>query len=246
VRFVPTALALEELSKLWSVFLQTPYRLSIAYQGTVVCIEPDDTPAPALPVRARNLYATPFRQPVIEQVLSQAAADQPVQEQPILPGFTLVLLGQRLSSGIAQVQIADATVTPAPGQVRDGEIRVPLPVGLHAGVHAVQVVQQQLMGTPPTPHRGVESNVAAFVLHPTVTATATHVSSRDVGGLNVSTCDLTATLTPPIGNRQRVVLLLSEINPPAIARLRAYSFRAPARDLGSQSVRIQHDRSPCH
>ena len=73
VRFTPAALALEELSKLWSVFLQTPYRLSIAYQGTVVCIEPDDSPSPALPVRARNLYAVPFRQPVIEQVLSQAA-----------------------------------------------------------------------------------------------------------------------------------------------------------------------------
>ena len=63
VRFIPTALALEELSKLWSVFLQTPYRLSIAYQGTVVCIEPDDLRRPALPVRARNLYAAPFRQP---------------------------------------------------------------------------------------------------------------------------------------------------------------------------------------
>ena len=231
VRFIPTALALEELSKLWSVFLQTPYRLSIAYQGTVVCIEPDDTPAPALPVRARNLYAAPFRQPVIEQVLSQAAADQPVQDQPILPGFILVLQGQRLSSGIAQVQIADATVTPAPGQVQDGEIRVPLPLGLHAGVHAVQVVQQQLLGTPPTPHRGVESNVAAFVLHPTVTATATHVSSRNVGGVNVATCDLTAALTPPVGSLQRVVLLLSEFNAPADRVARAYGFRAPARDL---------------
>jgi hypothetical protein len=37
-------------------------------------------------------------------------------------------------------------------------------------------------------------------------------------------------LTPPIGNRQRVVLLLSEMNAPADRAARAYSFRAPARD----------------
>ncbi len=231
VRFMPTGLALEELSKLWSVFLQTPYRLSIAYQGTVVCIETDDSPSPALPVRARNLYAVPFQQPLIERVLSQSAAGQPVQDQPILPGFILVLVGQRLSSGTVLVQIADVTVAPAPAQIEDRQISVPLPPNLHAGVHAVQVVQQQPMGTPPTPHRGVESNVAAFVLHPTVTATAAPVSSRSVGGVNVSTADITVTFTPPVGKSQRVALLLSEFNAPVVRAPRAYSFRAPSRDL---------------
>ena len=237
VRFTPTALALEELSKLWSVFLQTPYRLSIAYQGTVVCIEPDDSPSPALPVRARNLYAVPFRQPVIEQVLSQAAAGQPVQDQPILPGFILVLAGQRLSGASVLVQIADVVLTPTADQIQDREIRVQLPASLRAGVHAVQVVQQQLMGTPPTPHRGVESNVTAFVLHPTATATAAHVSSRTVDGVNVSTSDITVAFTPSVGNLQRVFLLLSEFNAPADRTPRAYSFRAPARSAARRPTR---------
>jgi hypothetical protein len=36
VRFIPIELNLEELSKLWSVFFQTHYRLSVAYKGSVV------------------------------------------------------------------------------------------------------------------------------------------------------------------------------------------------------------------
>lgn len=39
VKFAPTPLNLEELSKLWSILFQTAYRLSCAYRGTVVQIE---------------------------------------------------------------------------------------------------------------------------------------------------------------------------------------------------------------
>ena len=35
VKFTPLVVSLEEMSKLWSVFFQTPYALSIANQGTV-------------------------------------------------------------------------------------------------------------------------------------------------------------------------------------------------------------------
>jgi|GEM_PF-1107266 len=39
IRFVQTALSLEEMSKLWSVFFQTHYALSVAYSASVVFIE---------------------------------------------------------------------------------------------------------------------------------------------------------------------------------------------------------------
>src|SRR5262249_500079 len=42
VKFTQLPLTLEELSKLWSVFFQTTYHLSVAYQGTVVLIESED------------------------------------------------------------------------------------------------------------------------------------------------------------------------------------------------------------
>lgn len=40
VRLTPISLNLEELSKLWSVFFQVPYTLSVAYEAAVVLIEP--------------------------------------------------------------------------------------------------------------------------------------------------------------------------------------------------------------
>ncbi len=59
VKMSPTPMSLEELSKLWSVMLQTPYLLSVTYTATVVLIEADVTPRAVLPVRSRNLTVTP-------------------------------------------------------------------------------------------------------------------------------------------------------------------------------------------
>ena len=50
VRFTPIPLTLEELSKLWSVFFQTAYVLSTAYQASVVLIEADVRPPETKPV----------------------------------------------------------------------------------------------------------------------------------------------------------------------------------------------------
>src|SRR5215211_5578478 len=88
IKFTPGSFSLEELSKLWSVFFQVPYALSVAYQASVVLIEPEVTPQEALPVRERNLYVAPFRQPTIERITSQSGADE-----PILAGQDLILVG---------------------------------------------------------------------------------------------------------------------------------------------------------
>ena len=54
IKFTPLPLSLEELSKLWSVFFQAPYALSIAYQGTVVLIESEENAQAVLPVLRRG------------------------------------------------------------------------------------------------------------------------------------------------------------------------------------------------
>ena len=215
VKFSPLSLDLEELSKLWSVFFQTPYALSVAYQASVVLIEAEETPQAALPVRAPKLYVRPFHQPVIEQVMAQEGANQ-----PIVAGSTLVIRGQRLRGDVTQVRIGGVEVEPASEDVSDTQISLPLsslPAGsLRAGVQGVQVVHPMLMGDPPTLHRGVESNVAAFVLRPTVTG----VEAPDA-------TEVTVTFNPEVGKTQRVVLLLNEFNPPSDRAPRAYSFKAP-------------------
>lgn len=54
VKFVPAQLSLDEISKLWSVMVQTPHVLSVVYQGTVVLIDAEETPTAALPVLKRG------------------------------------------------------------------------------------------------------------------------------------------------------------------------------------------------
>lgn len=213
VRFTPVPLSLEELSKLWSVFFQTAYRLSIAYKGTVVLIESEEAPQEALPVRVRNVYAISLLQPAIEQVSSQAGVNQ-----PIVAGGTLLLTGRQLRGDITRMRFGRIEVTPAPQDVSGTQIRLqlaspPIPASaLRAGVQGIQVIHQIPMGTPLVPHSGVESNVAAFVLHPRITAASAGAT------------EITVTVDPPIGKAQRVILLLNEFNPPSNRPARAYSF----------------------
>lgn len=232
VKFTPIALSLEELSKLWSVFFQTPYTLSVAYQGTVVLIESEDTPRTVLPVRRRNLYVRPFRQPVIEGVVSQAGASE-----PIVAGSTLLVRGKRLRGDDTQLRVAGIDVTP--DEVTDTQITVPLTEppfpadSLRAGVQGVQVVHRLLLGTPPTPHRGFESNVAPFVLRPTITDV--EVENVAGSGDEPRSADVTVTVNPRIGRQQRVMLLLNEM---ADQAPQAYTFFAEPRDADADSVTI--------
>jgi hypothetical protein len=219
VKLSPLPLNLEELSKLWSVFFQTPYVLSVAYSGTVVLIESDVTPSTAPPVRARNLYVTPFRSPVIDRVRAAAGPDE-----PITTGSTLVIEGTRLRADPIEVRIGEITVTPTIDQVTETAITLPLPAGVRSGIKGAQVIQPYEMGTPPVPHRGVESNAAPFVLRPTMTGPVT-VAAGAAGAVDVS-----IPLSPDVGKAQRVVLLLNEFQAPSTRAPFAYTFEAPSRN----------------
>lgn len=219
VKFTPLPLSLEELSKLWSVFFQVSYTLSIAYQGTVVLIESAETPQATLPVRARNLYVVPFRQPVIEQVMASTGV-----EQPIVSGSTLRIRGRQLRGEVTQVRIGGLELAPAAQDVSDTQVSLLLSApSLRAGVQGVQVIYQHLMGTPPVAHRGVESNVMAFVLRPTITAAS------------ATATDVTVQVAPEIGPTQRVVLLLNAATGVLPA---SYTFVAPARTAATTSLTI--------
>ena len=198
VKFTPTALTLDEFSKLWSVFFQVEYSLSAAYQASLVLIQSDDVPQSPLPVKKRRLYVQPLRWPQIDQVIAQGGA-----ELPIVSGTALVIEGQQLSGDTTLVLIEDQEFAPA--SVTDTQVTLTVPPGIHAGVQGLQILQKVQMGSPPTAHRGVESNVAPFVLRPTITATPTAVSAPP--GTNV-----TVQLAPNIGVGQRAVLMLNSLS----------------------------------
>jgi hypothetical protein len=229
VRLIMMPMTLEEMSKLWSVFLQTPYVPSIVYQASVVLIRGDEVAQPALPVRSRNLYVRTFRQPVIEQILSQRPpASEISADRPLVVGDTVYLTGRQLRGDVTRVRLGTLEITPT--EVSDTRITFqldmpPFPAqSLRAGVHGVQVIQHARMGTPESDHAGNASNVSAFVLRPVVTATAVPISSHVVDGVALCTDDLTLNFTPRVGVRQRVALILNEFNPPADRTARAYCF----------------------
>jgi hypothetical protein len=196
VKVTPLPLSLEELSKLWSVFFQIPYNLSVAYQATVVAIEGDETPKQALPVAERRVYVTPIQRAVIDEAVAASGG-------PIVAGATLVLKGRNLKRQVTRVSLRGVEVTPQ--SVSDTEVRVPLTVppfpasGLRAGVQGVAVVHPVLMGLPEVEHAGFESNAAPVVLRPRITAAAAGSTHVDVD------------VDPPLRQHQRAVLLLNEV-----------------------------------
>lgn len=214
VKFTPSALSLEEFTKLWSAFFQVEYSLSIAYQASVVLIQSDDTPQEALPVQARNVYVMPFRQPTITQVINQSGAGQ-----PIISTSTLVIQGTQLLADSTQVRIGNLVVTPP--TVTDKAIILPVPTGLQAGLLGLQVIQQLLMGTPPQLHPGVESNVAPLVLHPVVTSAI------------ATAAQVTVTFKPTAQVGQKATLLLNQVSGSSPA---AYTFSLPPLTASTNSL----------
>jgi hypothetical protein len=192
VRFSPLSLSLEELSKLWSIFFQTPYALSAAYRASMVFIEEELTAVTPLPVRERQVFVVPFEQPFIENV----------DPKIIGSGATLTILGQNLRGDVTKIKFGDTLTTPA--TVNNQEITVALPPALQPGVRTAQVIHDFDFGTGipgNEPHRGFESNVAPFILQPTVT-TAMPVTAARSG-------TLTLDFASPIAREQSVALLLN-------------------------------------
>lgn len=225
VKFTPTSLSLEELSKLWAVFFQTQYTLSVTYQGTVVLIETDDTPSSSLPVLDTGISVVPFRAPVIQEIKLDAPAPG-----PIVALSDIVIGGRALRGDVTQVHFGASALPPViPTSVSDTELRVTLPVDLRAGVQGMQVVHQFLLGQPPAPHRGFESNVGPFVLAPVITdpnlpAFAQTAVDPQTG---LITGTITINFVPQVIRKQRVRLFLNEFQAPDTREPFAYVFTAP-------------------
>ncbi|MGH2674143.1 MAG: DUF4255 domain-containing protein [Actinomycetota bacterium] len=221
IKITPEPMSTEDMSKVWAA-LQAHYRPTTAYRASVVLIESRRSTRRPLPVRDRNVYVVPFRHPEIDRVVALAG-----EAEPIVAESNVVLEGRRLSAPLTLVNAGGIEVEPH--QVTDDAIVARLPAGLRAGVQGVQVLQPQPMGTPPVAHRGVESNAAAFVLVPQVTASVANVVTSTVGGVSVRSADVTVDLTPAVGRSQRVVLLLNRLVAAGAGSAAAYSFVAPPR-----------------
>jgi hypothetical protein len=233
VTFVPSQMNTEELSKVWSSLFQMPYVLSFACQGGAVLIEGHRPSGRALPVRAAQFYATPS-QPRVEQVVSEAGANQ-----PIFADSKLTIRGKRLQADLVQVKIGEARVMPQ--QVSEQELAVDLSslppeeaVGLRAGVQQLCVLHPIGKLGSLESERAVASNVMPFVLCPRIVAEPEISSVWNTDDMYLM--DLTVVLDLTVGGKQQALLFLNERsnNNPV-----SYIFAAKAREEDTNAVVFQ-------
>jgi hypothetical protein len=240
VKITPTPLNLEELSKLWSVFFQTAYRLSMAYVVNLVLIEADtEIPQPTLPVRTRNIYVNPFRDLYVEKIV---AAIEP--EEQVTTASTLIITGRQMRGEVTRVSIGEAEFSPLRPNLSETLITIdiasetPTTGSLRAGVQAVQVIHRLMMGTPEFEHEGIESNVVAIMLRPRIRESGgvydIQVSAiqTDADGNNFRA--VTIRLLPDVGRRQRAVLLMNEYDVDTDPE--SYRYPAEPRSVDTDTV----------
>jgi hypothetical protein len=227
LKITPETLSSEEISNLWGAF-GAHYRPTAGYQVSVVLIEGRRTTSPALPVRLRQLFTLPLRDPHIESVTAQDG-------KPIVSTSTIMVEGERLQHDPMELVVGGASATIS--DASDTRLVAALPGGLRAGVQTVQVKHGLDFRTPTEPHHGFESNVAAFVLHPVFGGL-----SAVPPGSTPYTGAVTVTVTPLPAREQRIVLLLNRTPPPTPPDPPAYAFTADSRanDGDPVVVKLEH------
>jgi len=205
IKVTPLDLSLDDLGKLWSVFFQTPYVLSVAFRAGVVLLESRATPKPRLPVRDYGLYAFTLTRPVVERIVSRDGDDQ-----PILAGSSVIVHGRNLRAESSEVVVAGVAVVPT--VISASRIEIVLPDGLTAGPQGLQIFCGIMAGEPPVPHRSAASDLAIFVVNPGI--------GRNNGGHDITVTNVQGTggsprsaeilvgMDPDVAENQRVTLEL--------------------------------------
>lgn len=247
ISILPMDMSLDDLSKTWSAFFQTPYILSVVYKVMVVLIEGEEPWKRALPVRGRNLGGvTPFPdRPSIQQVFNQEG-----RFNPIFADSTLMIKGRNLESDRTQIRIGE-NVYVSPQQINEKEIIISLndikKESLRAGVQSLQVIHQISTGLPTTPrkkanlgdapqYRNVESNVTPFVLCPTIVEVTVDFVNQNRD--ETRTAEITFVLNLTIGKKQAVVLAMNEWSMEDSPTPVSYLFDAPSRRQDTNSITI--------
>jgi len=153
-------LSLEEISKLWSSFFQTNYRLSVFYKATVILLDGTIQPKYALRVANRFVYVSPFNQPFIEKIDPQITDLSTPQ---------ITLSGRNIKSDGIQVMFDGVVQTPQPANVSENQIIVDVPKNITPGIKQVKIInpynldKSSFKETIP-----IQSNIVSFVLAPMI------------------------------------------------------------------------------
>lgn len=252
VRIVPHTLSLDELSRLWTTF-QTQYRISAAYQASVVLIDSrraSRTPLPVL-ARGRNDDGIAVQPDLTPPVPTLTALELPRQQPSLRLGETFKLVGARLAGTDLEVRfqhprlksvLMAEILSQSPTEL---EVRLPEPGDAVAadaaqnqwlpGVYNVQVAvrspgEDSLRLTNPLP----------VTLAPQIVTDPPITVETDVAG----TTTLTVQAIPSMLPDQRVALLLGDrelLAQPRGDRTNTLVFQVTDMPPGDYFVRLRID-----
>jgi hypothetical protein len=247
VKVTPLPLPLEEVSKLWTVF-QTQYRISAAYQVTVLLIDshlPVKAPLPVLQRGEGDRGVTTLAGP-----LASLSEIRPPNLQPAARlGEDIAVVGEQLTGADAVVRFTSARLKqrvelPAANGAQPGELLVHLPNQVEdpgamsrwaPGFYTAALVVRKV-SVP-----ALVSNEVAFVLAPRITVSPATAAS--------GTVNLSLTSEPRIVSGQRVLLLfgdrqvepVSVTSPSDLTQPTTLAFTIPGVTVGTYVVRLRVD-----
>ncbi|HBB87633.1 MAG TPA: DUF4255 domain-containing protein [Blastocatellia bacterium] len=205
VRINLDPVSFKDMSQMWTTF-QIHYRLSAAYQVSVVLIESTRSPKTPLPVLKRGeddqgVISQPDVTPPFPVLSSIALPKRQLNAQP---GDVISLFGSNLATGTAQLRSSVLANPPQPttAPVSDAQLDVTLPNDLPPGYYTIRVDVASLPDTIP-------SKELSLAVAPVITTALPMIVARVV-----SPTTITATIT--LGSsvnvllEQRVSLLLGD------------------------------------
>jgi hypothetical protein len=211
VRITPQPISLDDISKLWTGF-QTQYKLSVAYQASVVLIEskrPTRTPLPVLTRGAddKGVFVQPY---VIPPFPTLEAVQYPGRQHGVQLGDELLMKGHHLKgdtvdikfrhlpTGIENTRLASSTPS-------DKEIRFIIPNGgpgiWPPGPYSASAIIHKT-GEPDK-----TSNAIGFMLLPTIIVP---ITIAPLSPFVPKGFEATITFTPAIEPTQKASLLLGD------------------------------------
>lgn len=202
VKLTPLPMTQEDIFRLWSTF-QTPYRLSVGYEASLVMVARRKPTRPPMPVRGAHVDALAPRRPTITGLSPQI----------LTVGETLTIDGHQLASPSMKLRFATARVDPA--TLDDERATVVPPADLRVGTQPVQVVHQAPFGEPPagggTPatRPAAVSNRAAWQRAPRIQSSPAFVRRGDPVSIGVQ---------PAVGRTQDAALILDDRSIPIPSR----------------------------
>ncbi|MGF1577475.1 MAG: DUF4255 domain-containing protein [Cyanophyceae cyanobacterium] len=236
VKFSLIPLTTEDLSKIWSVFFQTPYSLSVAYRANLVAIESEDIPLRALPVRKPvfRTNATPLQ---VDQLvaLSDLPGLEPAESSLILIDSTVGIRGRRLADA-DQIRIKVGTFEVEPLSVKDKLLTFlmdSIPAEhLRSGMQGARVIHRDVAEDGKIT-KSVESSLLPFMLRPMILSAQLDQVVCDEDNLCSGT--VVIQLNPPVHPKQAVTVALNEYSRTETV---GYLFDAPAQTTLNDTVRI--------